>query len=159
MDEVQAGIARTGEFLGYQKSGTKPHAIAMAKGLGGGFPIGAIWVDRTTLPTIYSGQPWNNLWRLPLGLHCGSCSARCYREENLIEQAKTNGEEFKIGLQNLATQFPQKITEIKGRGLMLGLGLTFDPSLLVAQLRENGLIAVGAARNTLRLLPPLTVKE
>jgi 4-aminobutyrate aminotransferase-like enzyme len=80
-------------------------------------------------------------------------------EENLIAQAKTNGEEFKIGLQNLATQFPQKITEIKGRGLMLGLGLTFDPSLLVAQLRENGLIAVGAARNTLRLLPPLTVKN
>ena len=79
--------------------------------------------------------------------------------ENLIEQAKTKGEGFKIGLQNLAVQFPQKITEIKGRGLMLGLGLTFDPSLLVANLRENGLIAVGAARNTLRLLPPLTVKD
>ena len=159
MDEVQAGIARTGEFLGYQKSGTKPHAIAMAKGLGGGFPIGAIWVDEKHSQLFAPGSHGTTYGGSPLACTAAHAVLDVIDEENLIEQAKTNGDIFKIGLQNLATQFPQKISEIKGRGLMLGLGLTFDPSLLVTQLRENGLIAVGAARNTLRLLPPLTVKN
>jgi acetylornithine/succinyldiaminopimelate/putrescine aminotransferase len=79
--------------------------------------------------------------------------------ENLIEQARTTGKNFKIELQELAAQFPQKVKEVKGRGLMLGLGLSFEPPSLVSHLRENGLITVGAAGNTLRLLPPLTVKN
>lgn len=131
----------------------------MAKGLGGGFPIGAIWVDEKYSQLFAPGSHGTTYGGSPLACTAAHAVLDVIDEENLIAQAKTNGEEFKIGLQNLATQFPQKITEIKGRGLMLGLGLTFDPSLLVAQLRENGLIAVGAARNTLRLLPPLTVKN
>ena len=79
MDEVQAGIARTGEFLGYQKSGAQPHAVAMAKGLGGGFPIGAIWVNEQHAETLYPGQSWHDLWRFSTCLYRGTCRARCDR--------------------------------------------------------------------------------
>jgi acetylornithine aminotransferase/acetylornithine/N-succinyldiaminopimelate aminotransferase len=159
MDEVQAGIARTGEFLGYQKSGAQPHAVAMAKGLGGGFPIGAIWVNEQHAELFTPGSHGTTYGGSPLACTAAHAVLDVIEAENLIEQARTTGKNFKIELQELAAQFPQKVKEVKGRGLMLGLGLSFEPPSLVSHLRENGLITVGAAGNTLRLLPPLTVKN
>lgn len=159
MDEVQAGIARTGEFLGYQKSGAQPHAVAMAKGLGGGFPIGAIWVNEQHAKLFTPGSHGTTYGGSPLACTAAHAVLDVIEAENLIEQARTTGKNFKIELQELAAQFPQKVKQVKGRGLMLGLGLSFEPPSLVSHLRENGLITVGAAGNTLRLLPPLTVKN
>lgn len=159
IDEVQAGIARTGDFLGYQKSGAKPHAVALAKGLGGGFPIGAIWVNSKHADLFTPGSHGTTYGGSPLACTAADAVLEIIEKEDLIGRAKTYGEKFKHSLEELSDQFPEKVTSVKGRGLMLGLGLSFDPAPLITNLCELGLITVGAAGQTLRLLPPLTVKK
>ena len=159
MDEVQAGIARTGEFLGYQKSGAQPDAIAMAKGLGGGFPIGAIWVSDQHASLFTPGSHGTTFGGSPLACSAAHAVLDVIENENLIQQAQQMGNLLGDGLRNLATEFPASILEIRGRGLMLGVQLAFDPAGLISKLREKGLLAVGAAGQTLRILPPLTIKE
>jgi len=157
MDEVQAGIARTGEFLGYQKSGVQPDAIAMAKGLGGGFPIGAIWVKDSSSSLFTPGSHGTTFGGSPLACSAAHAVLDVIEKEDLIAQAKVLGDYLLQGIQKLAENFPKKILEIRGRGLMLGVQLADEPGELVSILRDNGLLAVGAAGQTLRLLPPLTI--
>jgi len=159
MDEVQAGIARTGEFLGYQKSDVQPDAIAMAKGLGGGFPIGAIWVVEKHSNLFTPGSHGTTYGGSPLACSAAHAVLDIIDNENLILRAQTMGKLLIDGLKELVVRFPDQILEIRGRGLMLGLQLADDPSELISILRENGMLTVGAAGNTLRLLPPLTIKE
>lgn len=159
MDEVQAGIARTGEFLGYQKSGVQPDAIAMAKGLGGGFPIGAIWVKDSRSSLFTPGSHGTTFGGSPLACSAAHAVLDVIEKEDLIAQAKVLGDYLLQGIQKLAENFPKKILEIRGRGLMLGVQLADEPGELVSILRDNGLLAVGAAGQTLRLLPPLTITQ
>ena len=152
MDEVQAGIGRTGEFLGFQKSGVRPHGVAMAKGLGGGFPIGAVWLSEEYAQLFTPGSHGTTYGGSPLACSSAHAVLDVLESEDLLELAKRRGALLKLGLEQLSFQFPEQIVEIRGRGLMLGIGLTSEPSQLICKLRENGLLAVGAAGNTLRLL-------
>ena len=159
MDEVQAGIARTGEFLGFQKSGVRPDAIAMAKGLGGGFPIGAIWVEDSRTSLFIPGSHGTTFGGSPLACSAAHAVLDVIEKADLTARAKQLGNFLLQEIQQLAEKFPQQILEIRGRGLMLGIQLTDEPGELVSILRENGLLAVGAAGQTLRLLPPLTISQ
>ncbi len=159
MDEVQAGIARTGEFLGFQKSGVRPDAIAMAKGLGGGFPIGAIWVKDTRTSLFTPGSHGTTFGGSPLACSAAHAVLDVIEKEDLTARAKELGNFLHQGIQKLAEDFPKQILEVRGRGLMLGIQLTDEPGELVSILRENSLLAVGAAGQTLRLLPPLTISQ
>jgi acetylornithine/N-succinyldiaminopimelate aminotransferase len=159
MDEVQAGIARTGEFLGFQKSGVRPDAIAMAKGLGGGFPIGAIWVEDSRTSLFTPGSHGTTFGGSPLACSAAHAVLDVIEKEDLTARAKQLGNFLLHEIQQLAEKFPQQILEVRGRGLMLGIQLTDEPGELVSILRENGLLAVGAAGQTLRLLPPLTISQ
>ena len=159
MDEVQAGIARTGEFLGFQKSGVRPDAIAMAKGLGGGFPIGAIWVEDSRTSLFTPGSHGTTFGGSPLACSAAHAVLDVIEKEDLTARANQLGNFLLQEIQQLAEKFPQQILEIRGRGLMLGIQLTDEPGELVSILRENGLLAVGAAGQTLRLLPPLTISQ
>jgi acetylornithine/N-succinyldiaminopimelate aminotransferase len=159
MDEVQAGIARTGEFLGFQKSGVRPDAIAMAKGLGGGFPIGAIWVKDTRTSLFIPGSHGTTFGGSPLACSAAHAVLDVIEKEDLTARAKELGNFLHQGIQKLAEDFPKQILEVRGRGLMLGIQLTDEPGELVSILRENSLLAVGAAGQTLRLLPPLTISQ
>jgi acetylornithine/N-succinyldiaminopimelate aminotransferase len=159
MDEVQAGIARTGEFLGFQKSGVRPDAIAMAKGLGGGFPIGAIWVEDSRTSLFTPGSHGTTFGGSPLACSAAHAVLDVIEKEDLTARAKQLGNFLLQEIQQLAEKFPQQILEVRGRGLMLGIQLTDEPGELVSILRENGLLAVGAAGQTLRLLPPLTISQ
>ena len=159
MDEVQAGIARTGEFLGFQKSGVRPDAIAMAKGLGGGFPIGAIWVEDSRTSLFTPGSHGTTFGGSPLACSAAHAVLDVIEKEDLTARAKQLGNFLLQEIQQLAEKFPQQILEVRGRGLMLGIQLTDEPSELVSILKENGLLAVGAAGQTLRLLPPLTISQ
>ena len=159
MDEVQAGIARTGEFLGFQKAGVRPDAIAMAKGLGGGFPIGAIWVEDSRTSLFTPGSHGTTFGGSPLACSAAHAVLDVIEKENLTARANQLGNFLLQEIQQLAVKFPQHIVEVRGRGLMLGIQLTDEPGELVSILRENGLLAVGAAGQTLRLLPPLTISQ
>ena len=159
MDEVQAGIARTGEFLGFQKSGVRPDAIAMAKGLGGGFPIGAIWVEDSRTSLFTPGSHGTTFGGSPLACSAAHAVLDVIEKQDLTARAKQLGNFLLQEIQQLAEKFPQQILEVRGRGLMLGIQLTDEPGELVSILREKGLLAVGAAGQTLRLLPPLTISQ
>ena len=159
VDEVQAGIARTGEFLGFQKSGVRPDAIAMAKGLGGGFPIGAIWVEDSHTSLFTPGSHGTTFGGSPLACSAAHAVLDVIEKEDLTARAKQLGNFLLQEIQQLAEKFPQQILEVRGRGLMLGIQLTDEPGELVSILRKNGLLAVGAAGQTLRLLPPLMISQ
>jgi acetylornithine aminotransferase/acetylornithine/N-succinyldiaminopimelate aminotransferase len=131
----------------------------MAKGLGGGFPIGAIWVKDSSSSLFTPGSHGTTFGGSPLACSAAHAVLDVIEKEDLIAQAKVLGDYLLQGIQKLAENFPKKILEIRGRGLMLGVQLADEPGELVSILRDNGLLAVGAAGQTLRLLPPLTITQ
>jgi acetylornithine aminotransferase/acetylornithine/N-succinyldiaminopimelate aminotransferase len=159
LDEVQAGIGRTGEFLGYQKSGVKPDAIAMAKGLGGGFPIGGVWLSDQWADIFKPGSHGTTFGGSPLACCAGNAVLDVLEQDNLILAAREKGEFLEAELHKLKNQYPSIIKEVRGRGLMLALVMSAPPSELIAQFRQNGMLVVGAAENVIRFLPPLTVSK
>ena len=159
LDEVQAGIGRTGEFLGYQKSGVKPDAIAMAKGLGGGFPIGGVWLSDQWADIFQPGSHGTTFGGSPLACCAGNAVLDVLEQDNLILAAREKGEFLEAELHKLKNQYPSIIKEVRGRGLMLALVMSAPPSELISQFRQNGMLVVGAAENVVRFLPPLTVSN
>ena len=159
LDEVQAGIGRTGEFLGFQKSGVRPDAVAIAKGLGGGFPIGAIWISEKWSDTFHPGSHGTTFGGSPLACSAANSVLDVLEQENLILGAKEKGQFLKDGLEKLKIKFPDLIEVVRGRGLMLALVLKDSPTRLIELLRQSQLLVVGAAENSIRYLPPLTVTE
>ena len=159
IDEVQAGIGRTGEFLGYQKSGVKPDAIAMAKGLGAGFPIGGIWLAEKWGDIFQPGSHGTTFGGSPLACSAANAVLDIIESENLINLAKDKGKLIETGLVNLKNKYPSLVKEIRGRGLMLAMVMEETPNALIENMRNLGLLVVGAAENVIRFLPPLTVSE
>ena len=159
LDEVQAGIGRTGEFLGYQKSGVKPDAIAMAKGLGGGFPVGGVWLSDQWEDIFQPGSHGTTFGGSPLACCAGNAVLDVLEQDNLILAAREKGEFLEAELHKLKNQYPSIIKEVRGRGLMLALVMSAPPSELISQFRQNGMLVVGAAENVVRFLPPLTVSK
>ena len=159
LDEVQAGIGRTGEFLGFQKSGILPDAVAMAKGLGGGFPIGAIWIGEEYADTFGAGSHGTTFGGSPLACSAAHAVLDVIEEEDLIAATKHKGEYLREKLMQFLPKYPSIVHEVRGRGLMLALALKSNPSPIVQQLRDSGLLVVGAGGHAIRFLPPLNVQE
>lgn len=159
LDEVQAGIGRTGEFLGFQRSGIRPSAVAMAKGLGGGFPLGALWVSEPYAEVFKPGSHGTTFGGSPLACSAANAVLDVLDSESLIDSARDHGIYLQNKLESLKTRFSNKILEIRGRGLMLAIVMHQDPAPLIKLMREEGLLVVAAAGHALRILPPLTVSQ
>ncbi len=159
LDEVQAGIGRTGEFLGFQKSGITPSAVAMAKGLGGGFPIGAIWISEQYAEAFGPGSHGTTFGGSPLACSAAHAVLDVLEQENLINAAREKGAALHKKLSQFISKYPDLISEVRGRGLMLALAFKNDPAPLVKKLREAGLLVVGAGGHAIRFLPPLNVSN
>ena len=159
LDEVQAGIGRTGNFLGYQASGIKPDAVAMAKGLGGGFPIGAIWVSEKFCNIFKPGSHGTTFGGSPLACSAANAVLDVIENENLINKAEENGAYLYSELNKLAVKYSDLIEQVRGKGLMLAIELKNETGRLIEILRENRLLVVGAAGNTIRYLPPLNINK
>ena len=159
LDEVQAGIGRTGEFLGFQKSGILPSAVAMAKGLGGGFPIGAIWISEQYANTFGPGSHGTTFGGSPLACSAAHAVLDVLEEEDLISATRQKGDILHQKLSQFITKYPDLVAEVRGRGLMLALAFKNDPAPFVKKLREAGLLVVGAGGHAIRFLPPLNVKD
>lgn len=159
LDEVQAGIGRTGEFLGFQKSGITPSAVAMAKGLGGGFPIGAIWISEQYAEAFGPGSHGTTFGGSPLACSAANAVLDVLEQENLINAAKEKGASLHKQLSQFISKYPDLISEVRGRGLMLALAFKNDPAPLVKKLREAGLLVVSAGGHAIRFLPPLNVSD
>ena len=159
LDEVQAGIGRTGNFLGYQASGIKPDAVAMAKGLGGGFPIGAIWVSEKFCNIFKPGSHGTTFGGSPLACSAANAVLDVIENENLINKAEENGAYLYSELNKLAVKYSDLIEQVRGKGLMLAIELKNETGRIIEILRENRLLVVGAAGNTIRYLPPLNINK
>ncbi len=157
IDEVQCGIGRTGKFYAFEYAGIRPDAIGMAKGLGGGFPIGSMWVSERFAELFHPGQHGTTFGGTPLACAAALAVLDVIERENLLEKVRANGAPWLASLQQLATEFPQQVLGARGLGYLAGVQLATDPAPYLAALRERGLLAVGAGGNVVRLLPPLNV--
>ena len=157
-DEIQCGAGRTGKFFGFEHFGVSPDIVTMAKGIGGGLPLGAIlakdfladvW-DRGNHGTTYGGN-------------AVACATGLVVVEELFNGVMDNalniGEYLKNKLFQVQEHFPNMIVEVRGHGLMLGLLLSFDAQLLVDELLKNMVISNAASGNVLRIVPPLTITK
>ena len=156
LDEVQCGIGRSGHFFAFEKSGVKPDAIGMAKGLGGGFPIGAIWAAEPYAELFQPGSHGTTFGGNPLACAAANATLDIIEENNLLEKIMANSSIWHAALQGLVEKYPQHIAGMRGAGYMIGLALHADSSAVTIAARDKGLLIVPAGHNTIRLLPALT---
>jgi acetylornithine aminotransferase/acetylornithine/N-succinyldiaminopimelate aminotransferase len=157
LDEVQCGVGRTGSFFAFQHAGITPDAIGMAKGLGGGFPIGAMWVRDRYADLFHPGNHGTTFGGTPLACAAALAVLDVMERDKLLEAVQTNSRPWLAELQMLAKEFPTQVLGVRGMGYLVGIQLSSDPAPYLAALREGGLLAPSAGVNVVRLLPPLNV--
>jgi acetylornithine aminotransferase/acetylornithine/N-succinyldiaminopimelate aminotransferase len=155
VDEVQCGIGRTGKFYAFEHAGIRPDVIAMAKGLGGGFPIGAIWAGERAAELFQPGNHGTTFGGTPLACAAGLAVLDVIEREQLLAHVTRASVAWHEGLHGLAKTFPQHIAAVRGKGFLVGVQMTGDPAPWLVALRERGLLAVSSGNNVIRLLPPL----
>ena len=155
LDEVQCGIGRTGRFYAFDHAGVRPDAIGMAKGLGGGFPIGAIWIGEGAADLFQPGMHGTTFGGTPLACAAALATLDVIEKEKLCEHVARVSAPWHEALAALAKEFPAQLSGIRGKGFMVGLQFTSDVMPYVAALREAGMLSPLAGGNVIRLLPPL----
>jgi acetylornithine/N-succinyldiaminopimelate aminotransferase len=155
LDEVQCGIGRTGRFYSFEHLGVAPDAIGMAKGLGGGFPIGAMWVKERHAELFHPGNHGTTFGGTPLACAAALAVLDVIERDKLLERVRQQSGPWHAALQQVVKDFPQQVQAVRGLGYLVGIQLTSEPAPLIAALRERGLLAPSAGGNVLRLLPPL----
>ncbi|KAI9737289.1 MAG: acetylornithine aminotransferase [Claussenomyces sp. TS43310] len=160
-DEIQCGLSRTGTFWAHATLPKEAHPdiITTAKALGNGFPIGATIVSKDVAEKIKVGDHGTTFGGNPLACRLGHYIASRLSEKELQEGVLAKAQIFRKHFEKLRAQFPGFITEIRGRGLLLGLQMSQDPAPIVTAARERGLLVITAGTNTLRFVPPLTITE
>jgi len=156
LDEVQTGAGRTGRFFAFEHHGVQPDAIALAKGLGGGFPIGAMWVRENAADLFTPGSHGSTFGGTPLGCAAALAVLDVLAKEKLLEKVSAQSGPWLAALQKLAADFPQKVVAARGLGYLTGVQLAGETAPMLAALRDRGLLAAGSGGNVVRLLPPLT---
>ena len=155
LDEVQCGIGRTGRFYAYQHAGVEPDAVGMAKGLGGGFPIGAIWVREPYADLFQPGNHGTTFGGTPLACAAALATLDVIEQERLMEHVAAASVPWIDALRGLAREFPSQVAAVRGQGFMVGVQMTGEPGPWLTRLRERGLLAVASGHNVIRFLPPL----
>lgn len=159
IDEVQCGIGRTGRFFAYQHAGIQPDAIGMAKGLGGGFPIGADWVQETFADLFQPGSHGTTYGGNPMACAAANAVLDVMEEENLVEQVELLSLPWRTSLERLRDRHPEIVAGVRGVGFHTALVLKDDPLPWIGRLRNNGLLTVRGGTDAIRLMPPLTVQS
>ena len=156
-DEVQCGVGRTGKMFAHEWFDTKPDVMALAKGLGGGFPIGACLMRGDVAEALIPGTHGSTFGGNPLAMAVGNCVMDIVNKTDFLSGVEKKGLFFKEQLNNLCEKYPEVIDEIRGLGLMIGIKCNADNNLLANKLFENGILTVNAADNVIRILPPLNI--
>jgi acetylornithine/N-succinyldiaminopimelate aminotransferase len=161
LDEVQTGIGRTGTFLGAEHDGVKGDLVALAKGLGGGFPVGALLVREELQGALSPGSHGSTFGGNALASVAARTVLQVLDEEKLIQGAASKGQRLADGLSAIAAKYPSVCAGQRGRGLLQGLSLApgMDGRPVLAKVRAQGLLLTIAGGNTLRFTPPLIVQD
>jgi acetylornithine/N-succinyldiaminopimelate aminotransferase len=158
-DEVQTGVGRTGKFLAHEWSGVKPDVVAIAKGIGGGFPMGACLATVEAAEGMTAGVHGSTFGGNPLAMAVGNAVLDVILSEGFLSDVERKGLFLKQGLASLVDRYQDVFTGLRGEGLMMGLRTVSTPPEFVAAARGEGLLLVGAGDNVVRLLPPLIVSD
>jgi len=159
-DEVQCGVARTGSLYAYEQFGVEPDILASAKGIGGGFPMGACLATEKAARGMVIGTHGSTYGGNPLAMAAGQAVFDVILEDGFLDQVKTTGERLRGALEQLIPNHDHLFESTRGMGLMLGLKMKSDSRAFVAHLRDNhGLLTVAAGDNVVRILPPLNIEQ
>jgi len=157
-DEIQSGLGRTGSMWASEHWKTVPDIMCLAKGIAGGVPMGVTLVRPDILAVMKKGEHSSTFGGNPLACAAGTATLHALTQDGLIENAKSIGEKFLRGLEELKSKHPI-IREIRGKGLMIGVELKFEVKDILMEGIKNGLLLLYSGRNILRFLPPLVISE
>ena len=159
LDEVQCGIGRSGKFFAFEYAKIKPDIVPIAKGIGGGFPIGAVLVNKKVASGMKPGIHGSTFGGNPLAMSAGNAVMDVMFKKGFLSNVKKNGEYFINELNKIREKYPKIIKEVRGKGLLIGLCLQKDQTKFINKLLDNNLLSIRAAENVVRLLPPLNVTK
>ena len=158
LDEVQCGIGRSGKFFAFEHAKVKPDIVPIAKGIGGGFPIGAVLMTKKVAKAMVPGTHGSTFGGNPLAMSVGN-TVLDEINKNLLKNVNIMSNYFISKLNILKNKFPKIIKEIRGIGLLIGIQLHKDQTQFIEKLMKNKLLTIRAAENVVRILPPLNVKK
>ena len=159
LDEVQCGIGRSGNFFAFEQSNVKPDIVPIAKGIGGGFPIGAVLMNKKVAAGMTPGTHGSTFGGNPLAMAIGNTVIDIVSDKKFLNNVKNLSNHFFIKLNHLKKKYPNIIKEIRGKGLLIGIQLHIDQTNFIKKLMDNKLLTIRAAENVVRVLPPLNVKK
>ena len=158
-DEVQTGVARTGKWFGYMHSGVKPDVLTFAKGSGGGFPVAGFAVPERLARVFKPGDHGGTFGGNPLACAAVYATLATIKSEGLVEKVAQKGEYFIGELKKLQAKYPDKVKEVRGRGLILGMELTSEGRPVVEHCLANRVIVNCTAGSVIRIVPPLIISK
>ena len=159
LDEVQCGIGRSGDFFAFESSKVKPDIVPIAKGIGGGFPIGAVLMNKKVSKAMVPGTHGSTFGGNPLAMSVGNEVMDIISNKKFLKNIKNLSKYFLKNLNDIKEKYPNIIKQIRGKGLLIGIQLHKDQTLFIKKLMENKLLTIKAAENVIRILPPLNVKK
>ena len=159
LDEVQCGIGRSGDFFAFEKSKVKPDIVPIAKGIGGGFPIGAVLMNKKVASGMTAGTHGSTFGGNPLAMTVGNSVMDIIANKKFLKNVKNISKYFLLNLNKIKEKYPRVIKEIRGKGLLIGIQLHTDQANFIKKLMDNKLLTIRAAENVVRILPPLNVKK
>ena len=160
VDEVQCGIGRTGKFFAFEHAKIKPDIVPIAKGLGGGFPIGAVLMTKKAAKGInITGTHGSTFGGNPIAMNVGNAVLDQIYKKGFLKKVKKKSEYFHNELNKIKDNNPKLIKEVRGVGLLIGLQLYKEQTKFIKKLEKNKLLTIRAGENTVRILPPLIVNK
>ena len=159
LDEVQCGIGRSGDFFAFEKSKVKPDIVPIAKGIGGGFPIGAVLMNKKVASKMTPGSHGSTFGGNPLAMCVGNSVMEIISKRKFLKNVKNISNYFFLKLNEIQMIYPNIIKEIRGKGLLIGIQLHTNQTNFINKLMKNKLLTIKAAENVVRILPPLNVKK
>tara|TARA_Y100000590_G_scaffold469492_1_gene657362 strand:- start:686 stop:1855 length:1170 start_codon:yes stop_codon:yes gene_type:complete len=159
LDEVQCGIGRSGKFFAFEHAKIKPDIVPIAKGIGGGFPIGAVLMTNKVAKHMGPGSHGSTFGGNPLAMSVGNAVLDQIHKKNFLKNVLNLSKYFLYELNNIKKEYPKLIKDIRGKGLLIGIQLHFNQMKFINSLEKNYLLTIRAAENVVRILPPLNVKK
>tara|TARA_B100000029_G_scaffold479432_1_gene526478 strand:- start:735 stop:1901 length:1167 start_codon:yes stop_codon:yes gene_type:complete len=159
LDEVQCGVGRTGKFFAFEHARVIPDIVPIAKGIGGGFPIGAVLMKKKIAKSMIPGSHGSTFGGNPLAMSVGNAVLDQILKKKFMGNVSKLSKYFLTELTKIKNKYPELIKEIRGKGLLIGIQLHFDQTKFIKSLEKNYLLTIRASENVVRVLPPLNVKK
>jgi len=160
LDEVQSGVGRAGTFYAYEQYGIEPDILATAKGIGGGFPIGACLATEKAARGMVAGTHGSTYGGNPLGLAAAEAVLDVIADDAFLADVRAKGDRLRARLEQFLGNYPKLFEAVRGRGLFVGLKMKVEPRPFVAHMRDrHGVLTVSAGDNVVRIVPPLVIDD